>query len=435
MLRKTQTTRSFLREGDAMRRSIEVYGGKRVRIGTLHFNAEGAKESAAFEYSATWLAHQDAFAIDPTLPLVTGPQFPGQGAPSVFFGCFADSEPDGWGRKVILRDRKKRGETTTPNSLEFLLAIDDATRVGALRFCEAGGAFLAAPTPGARATPPVIEMAHLLRAAAAVEANTETAADLRLLLAQGSPLGGMRPKCTVIDADGALFLAKFPSENDERSVVRGEALALEMARQAGIEASSARLVQVGKKPVLLVRRFDRHAGERVMYQSARTFIAARSASEYAYTDFVDALRQSSAAPTRDIEEIWRRIVFSILIKNTDDHLNNHGFLHVGRGQWRLAPVFDVNPAPDRAPELKTMTTHETGYDATIDNAFAAAHAFGIKITRSKEILGDVVAVTKRWRAIAKSTAVGMTAKEAAQFHDAFVHPQSIAAEQSLSRVS
>ena len=184
------------------------------------------------------------------------------------------------------------------------------------------------PGDGRRTAPPLVELATLLSASHAVERDSETAADLAYLLGRGTSLGGLRPKCSVVDAEGRLSIGKFPSVSDDRAVTKGEVLALELARNAGITAARARLVDSDGSPVALIRRFDRpDTGGRLMYISAATMIGADGdeAVEHTYAEIVDALRQHGAQPQADIEELWRRIAFSILITNVDDHLHNHGF--------------------------------------------------------------------------------------------------------------
>ena len=214
----------------------------------------------------------NASPSSPRLALVAGPQFHRKTRDgSVFHAVIADTEPDGWGRRVIQRDYAKRrqearrvGEAVEPsplNSLDYLLAVDDVSRVGALRLQDENGRFQRASEAGRRTTPPLIELAHLLAASRAVETNTETAADLAYLRGRGTSLGGLRPKCSVIDDDGQLSIGKFPSVADERPVTKGEVLAMRLAKRAGIDAADARLVESDGAPIALIRRFDRPPGE------------------------------------------------------------------------------------------------------------------------------------------------------------------------------
>jgi serine/threonine-protein kinase HipA len=415
-----------------MRRAIDVFVGETpLRVGTLRYNQQGARESAVFEYAASWLEHAERFVIDPLLPLQRGPQFrqrPRDG--SVFHAAIADTEPDGWGRNVIRRDHAKRrvaaraqGNDLPPleNSLDFLLEVDDLSRVGALRFRDESGDFQRTTEPGRRAAPPLLELRQMIASSTAVELHAETAEDLAYLRGRGTSLGGLRPKCSVLDDDGHLAIGKFPSVRDERAVTRGEVLALHLALRAGIHAATARIVMSEDVPVALIRRFDRARGGRIPYVSAATLMGVEPSAEHTYVELVDAIRVHGAAVQDDLEELWRRIAFSVLITNVDDHLHNHGFLHVAHGTWRLSPAFDINPFPDRARELKTWISAETGPAATIEGLLSAAGHFGIPLPRARSIVHDVERAVRVWRSVGLE--VGMTARELDAFADAFEHEE------------
>ena len=269
----------------------------------------------------------------------------------------------------------------------------------------------------------------MVNASRAVETETETAADLAYLRGRGTSLGGLRPKCTILDNDGFLAIGKFPSVQDERPVTKGEVLAMQLAKKAGINVADTRLIDSDGVPVALVRRFDRTSdGKRLMYVSAATLLGVEpmEAQEHSYTEIVDALRMHGAAVQADIEELWRRIAYSILITNVDDHLHNHGFLHVERGLWRLAPAFDINPFPDRARELKTWVSPDTGPEATIDALMSVIAYFRISARRAKEILREVERAVAGWRKLGH--VIGMTDRELEQFTDAFEHSERKAAQ-------
>jgi serine/threonine-protein kinase HipA len=420
--------------------TIQVFLGQDPRLlGRIRYNAEGARQSASFEYDASWLSASDRFSIDPALQLVAGAQFHKKTREgSVFHAAIADTEPDGWGRRVILRDHAKRmqqarragteTDSSPLNQLDFLLEVDDASRAGALRFQDEAGVFRRAPAAGRRTAPPLIELAHIAAATRSFETNTETAADLEYLRGRGTSLGGMRPKCTVVDEKGRLSIGKFPSVADERSVTKGEVLAMRLARAAGIDAADARLVDSDGVPVAVIRRFDRaDGGGRLLYVSAATMLGAEPSDpgEHDYTEIVDALRVHGADAQKDVEELWRRIAFSILITNVDDHLRNHGFLHANHGQWRLAPAFDLNPFPDRVRELKTWISSETGPEATVEALLSVAPYFKIPKARAKEILVRVERAVARWRNAGRS--IGMSDAELEPFAPAFEHPERQAA--------
>ncbi len=423
-----------------MKRIILVRMGEEGRgLGTLHYDQQGNRESAAFEYDTAWLGYAERFMIEPGLPLVTGPQFHRkQGQGSVFHAALADTEPDGWGKRVIQRDHAKRrqearrkGTTVDPRplgSLDYLLAVDDLARIGALRLQAGEGGYQRNSERGQRTTPPLIELGQLLASSRAVELNAETEADLAYLRGRGTSLGGLRPKCSVFDEDGMLAIGKFPSVTDERAVTKGEVLSLKLARKAGINAADARIVESEGTAIALIRRFDRTlAGERLMYVSAATMLGAEPGDhgEHSYTEIADALRRYGYEPQADIEELWRRIAFSILITNVDDHLLNHGFLHVTRGQWRLSPAFDINPFPERLRELKTWISEETGPEASIEALLSVCAYFQITTDRASAILREVEIAVSGWRKEAKG--LGMSASDCDAFADAFEHRERQAA--------
>lgn len=417
-----------------MKRTVSVFVGDAPRrVGTLRFDSQGARQSAPFEYDRAWLAAADRFALAPDLPLVAGAQFhkPPSRDASIFHGAIADTEPDGWARRVILRDHAKRraivrvaGQTQEHQPLspvDFLLAVDDVNRVGALRFQDEDGVFQRAAGEGLRSAPPLIELSTLRAASRAVETNTETAQDLAYLRGRGTSLGGLRPKCSVVDEEGALSIGKFPSVEDERAVTKGEVLAMQLAKAAGVHAPQARLIDSDGVPVTLIRRFDRTDRGRLMYVSAATLLGVDvgDPTEHAYTEIVDAIRQYGADAQADIDELWRRIAFSILINNVDDHLHNHGFLHVAKGQWRLSPAFDINPFPDRQRELKTWISEDAGPAASIDALMAVAAYFGLEQKDAVQMLAEVERTVATWRQ--RGRELGMSPGELDQFADAFEH--------------
>jgi serine/threonine-protein kinase HipA len=314
--------------------------------------------------------------------------------------------------------------------------VDDASRVGALRFQDESGVFCRATEAGRRTAPPLIELKHLVTATRAVETENETAADLAYLRGRGTSLGGMRPKCTVVDDDGRLAIGKFPSVKDERSVTKGEVLAMQLASKSGLLVAEARLVDSDGVPVTLIWRFDRAVGGgRIPYVSAATLLGADPAAsqEHFYTEIVDALRKYGADAQADIEELWRRMAYFVLITNVDDHLHNHGFLHANHGQWRLAPGFDINPFPDRVRELKTWISEEAGPEATVEALLSVLPYFRISRGRANEILRRIERALSQWRKM--GLALGMTNLELDQFADAFEHPEREAARQAVQRIS
>lgn len=424
----------------SLRRQVQLCIGKAgTPIGSLIYNHHGRRENSAIAYDETWLANPERFNVSADLQLVLGYQShkAASAHDPVFHGALADTAPDAWGRRVIARDHAKRRKLDSQlpvlSELDYLLAVDDFSRVGALRLRDQDGTYHRTAPEGWRSTPPLIELEHIFEASRAVERGQESAADLRYLLGRGTSLGGMRPKCTVVDADGKLAIGKFPSIADARSVTRGEVLALLLAAKAGIDVVSARIVNVDDVPVAVIRRFDRDpSGARIPYQSAATLLQASREDDRSYTEIVDAIRSHGHAPTPDIQQLWRRLVFNLLITNVDDHLQNHGFLHVEHGLWRLAPAFDLNPFPDKHRESKTWLSEQDGPITDLDMLVARSAYFALNRDQALTVLREVHAAVSGWRKAAAK--VGLRPTELHDFAEAFEHAQMHAAA-ALARQS
>lgn len=405
-----------------MQRELLVYldlKGEPVLVGRLWARERAGRESSSFAYEASWLERKGAFALSPTLMLTAG-QFQAQGLPKVF----GDTAPDSWGRKLMLRRERARARKakTQPRTLfeiDYLAGVDDRTRIGALRFKDTEkGPFL---TTTGEPVPPLISLPRLLSATDRIERDEETEEDLLLVLAPGTSLGGARPKATVRDADGRLLIAKFPKRDDEWPIPSWEAVLLKLAARAGLNVPAWRLEVIADKPVLLGTRFDRGGdGKRIPFMSAMTALDATDhGPQRSYLEIVDAIRQMGSRPDADIEELWKRIVFSILVSNTDDHLRNHAFLHDGRG-WRLSPLFDVNPCPvDVKPRVLQLAIDEADATASLETAIELAEWFGLKPQRARALAAEIGAVTAGWREAAKS--LGLTAAQADRMESAFEH--------------
>lgn len=408
---------------------VEVrLGSAELPVGRLVHMKDGPREFSQFAYDERWLASPEAFDISPDLQRVLGHQLrraPGRDD-SLFFLALGDTEPDAWGRRVIARAHAKvrRADPSLGalTELDYLCAVDDFSRVGALRLRDGKGTYLKTVARGRRSTPPLVELDRMLAASRAVEQGTETAEDLEYLQGKGTSLGGMRPKCTVLDEDGTLALGKFPSVADERSVTRGEVLALRLARRAGIDAASARIVPVRGSPVAVVRRFDRDAeGGRIPYMSGATLLQASCDDERAYTEIVDALRGASGAFAEDVRQLWRRLVFNLLITNVDDHLQNIGFLYAGSNRWRLSPAFDLNPFPDKDRESKTWLSEATGPVTSLEQLLEQAPRFAFPGEEARAVAHEVGVAVASWRAVAQGPDVGLAAGELDDFAPAFEH--------------
>ncbi|MXZ70915.1 MAG: type II toxin-antitoxin system HipA family toxin [Acidobacteria bacterium] len=409
--------------------SVDLHG-TRVLVGRLWCRFRGGRESATFEYDAGWLEHPERFAIDPALPLTAaaGPFHTVRGV--ALFGAMSDSAPDRWGRMLLRRAARRRARRNDPaprglSEADVLLSVDDEARQGALRFAiEPEGPFLAAPQPSR--IPPLVELRRLVASADRVTGDREDDEDLRLLIGPGSSLGGARPKAAVRLPDGALAIAKFPHTEDDRNVVLWEAVALALAERAGIEAPSRRIQNVGGETVLIVDRFDRRGGERIPFLSAMSLVGATDRETHSYLEIADALRQHGARPRQDLAQLWRRIVFNVLISNTDDHLRNHGFLHEGQLGWRLSPVYDLNPTPtDVRPRVLSTSIGFDDPAASLDLALETAESYGLEAPTARGIAGEVGAAVAAWKQTAER--LGAARRETDRLASAFENEDLVAA--------
>ena len=411
----------------SQRTQLDVFLGKAEKpLGRLIFVKDGQREFSQFAYSDEWLVDPLFFDVSPDLHRQSGYQLrkPPSKSDSCFFLALADTEPDAWGRRVIARAHAKaRAKDASLGPLteaDYLASVDDFSRVGALRLRDEQGHYLRSVADGARSTPAFLELEKILLASRAVEMSKETSEDLAYLQGKGTSLGGMRPKCTILDADGALSLGKFPSVGDERAVTRGEVLALRLAKQAGIDSATARIVMVQDQPVAMIRRFDRTPEQnRIPYMSGATLLQANRDDEHSYTEIVDVMRSKCENFVDDARQLWRRLVFNHLITNVDDHLQNIGFLYCGNNQWRLSPAFDLNPFPDKDRESKTWLSEDSGPISSLEQLLGQAPRFELSQAQAQAVLDEVVAVVKRWKDVAIEPEVGLQAHEIKDFKPAF----------------
>ncbi len=400
-----------------------VVGGRNLLAGRLYPRRRRGVESASFVYDGRYLADPDAYALDPALPLVTGALQTPVGR--ALFGAFRDCAPDRWGRTLITRAEMARAKPagTALRSLseaDVLLGVRDDLRQGALRFRAGGdGPFLAAEDSG---IPVLTDLPALLDIAGRAESDTAGYAELSRLLRAGSSLGGARPKAHVMDSDGRIAIAKFPSAgSDTWNVMAWEKVALDLARDAGISVPDSRLIRVGDRSVLIVDRFDRQGAARIGYASAMTMLEASDGDQRSYLEIAGVIEERSTTVTADLHQLWRRICFSILISNTDDHLRNHGFLHERAESWMLSPAFDLNPDPEPGP--KELSTAIDFYDsrASIDTLMGVAEHFRLNVREAAGVLAHVNSAVGRWRASAASH--GLRPAEIEAMKPAFEHAE------------
>lgn len=396
--------------------------GTPILVGRLFGHSRGHRESATFEYDGAWLAHDERFALEPALQLTPGAFHIGADKP--LFGAMGDSAPDHWGRVLMRRAERRRAQAAheTPRTLreiDYLLRVNDEARMGALRFATIeGGPFLASEDQAP--VPPLIALPRLLSATQHVIDENETDEDLRLLLAPGSSLGGARPKASVRGKSGRLAIAKFPRRDDEWNEVLWEATALSLAGKAGIATANWRLEKTGDKDVLILMRFDRHGDVRIPFLSAMSMLGATDNETCSYMEVADALRQQGAQAQADLRALWRRIVFTVLISNVDDHMRNHGFLYEGSSGWRLSPAYDLNPVPvDVRPRVLSTAIDEDNQNASLELALSVAEYFGLPQNEAKPIAGEIGAAVLQWRT--EAARLGVNHTELARMESAFAH--------------
>lgn len=397
--------------------NVEVHidwQGETHAVGRLFPAGRGS--AVSFQYSPEWLGRKEAFSIDPTsLPLAEGRIHSPQ-----LFGALQDCGPDRWGKLLIERAvRKKVLEQKPYQDIDYVLCLDDSSRIGALRFrYEGTGDFLAVHNGK---VPPLVRLGALLNATDAIHGETETAQDLRFLLGEGSPLGGARPKSAVLLPDGRLAIAKFPKQDDIRDIEAGEILAMTLAQQAGMRVAENRLVLVEGRNVAVVTRFDRQGSSRIPFLSAATLLALPSGDTGAYTVLADGIRQFGHHVSEDLRELWRRLVFSLLASNYDDHMRNHGFLMAQSGRWALSPAYDLNPVPEidqsRTPKTSISEDHEP---SSIGGALEHAGRFGLTSGEARTILREVVEAVETWRATGRQLRIKASTLDA--YASAFEHP-------------
>jgi serine/threonine-protein kinase HipA len=406
----------------AIRQTIDVWAdwealGAPTHLGTLHVTPARGHEVFSFEYADSWLAAGHLLPLDPNLPLVRGIQY----VPTarVSFGAFLDSSPDRWGRVLMQRReaqlaREDKRAARRLTEADYLLGVFDGHRMGGLRYRIGDGPFL--DDNATLASPPWtslrdLEHASLRLEREGAERDPKYSKWLRMLIAPGRSLGGARPKASVVDSRQGLWLAKFPSPNDEHDVGGWESVVHALAVRAGIETSDAkRQAFSSRHHTFLTRRFDRtRSGRRLHFASAMTLLDRRDGDEGAsYIDLANVLVQQGARAPRDLEQLWRRIAFFVCVSNVDDHLRNHGFLLEG-SSWRLAPAYDMNPVADG--DGLSLNISETDNAQDLALVRDVAKHFRVKARRGEQIIGEVSKAVATWRSEAKKAKLSRDEQE------------------------
>ena len=391
--------------------------GKRV-VGRLRFESDGRRQHSQFEYADEWLAASDRFALSPGLPLREGSHYNSgkEDRRSALPGCFADAAPDSWGRALMTR-----ALSGGLSEFDYLVLSDDRTRQGALRFLGDDMEPLSDLTPP---IPRLVELERLRALAQRFERDPGGAVEeARDLAGVAGSLGGARPKANV-EGDGHLWIAKFTSAQDTRPVERVEVATLKLAAKCGLRAAEAKLeLRDSDSPIALIRRFDRRGDTRIPYISARTALDWQGDEVGYYTDIADVIRQISSKPIDDLHELWRRIVFTILVSNSDDHLKNHGFIYAGGDRWRLSPAFDVNPSPSRHRVLETGIVQGGSFDASLDIALEVCPFFDLDPADARQQAFQMAeTIANNWKRALRDE--GASPDDLRIYADAFEHPET-----------
>ena len=364
-----------------------------------------------FHYDKDWLKNPSCFALDPNLTLESAPFFPKPEAGN--FGIFLDSSPDRWGQTLMKRREmlEAKDEGRQPKNLyawDFLIGVQDLTRQGALRFRHEGETeFLGAH---ALPAPPVTNLREI--AIVANEITNKRIDDLdalrrwlSVLVAPGASLGGARPKANFTNADGSLWIAKFPARDDERDVGAWEYVTRLLAEKSDIDVPPAKLARFGEYSTFCIQRFDRAKNSRVFYASAMTMLKRSESEGGSYLDLAGFIQNNGdpAFIAHDLEQLFRRVAFNVAVSNRDDHLRNHGFI-LGKAGWRLSPAFDVNPNLDKHDHVLNLDDRDNR--PNMDTVRSTAEWYGLPRQRADQILAHILATVSQWREVA--TKVGIS---------------------------
>ena len=395
-----------------------------VLMGSLYVNVIKGGESYSFEYDKDWLRKTGlTLTLDPELMPYSGRQYP---TGKNIFGLFADASPDRWGR-VLMNKRERilaEKEGRKPSKLydsDYLLGVYDETRMGGIRFkANQEGPFLSDDKE--TAAPPWAALRTLEEASRNFE-NDETGLTekwLNQLIKPGSSLGGARPKATVVDTKDQLWIAKFPSKNDENDTGAWEMVAHDLAALCGLNVPEAKLEKFSPLgSTFLIKRFDRMGSKRVHFASAMTLLGktdgASAADGSSYLDIAAFIKSYGAQPKKDLGELWKRIVFNMAVTNTDDHLRNHAFILTDKG-WILSPLYDVNPVP-YGDEL-SLNVDEEDNSISIDLAVQTAVRFGISKSDAEVQAEEILKIVRdNWEKTAAR--YGLTRRQIEEMRPAF----------------
>jgi serine/threonine-protein kinase HipA len=375
-------------------------------MGDLKIRQVRGTEIFSFEYDDEWLNNAASIPLDPDLQLYRGEIFPSQGQNQ--FGVFLDSAPDRWGRMLMrrresIRARKEQRVERQLYESDFLLGLHDETRLGGLRFRDrVSGTFL---DPSERdGVPPWTSLRELEEACRRLEDDPEESSEyreaLQMILTPGSSLGGARPKASVADTESKLWIAKFPSREDTLDSGAWEMVVHILAKECNIDVPEAKIQKLARpQHTFMVRRFDRDlkTKQRIHFVSAMTLLQRKDGDDSrvgaSYLEIAELIQSQGSHPVRDLEELWKRIVFSMLVSNCDDHLRNHGFLLDSQG-WKLSPAYDINPDPN-GDGLK-LNVSENDHSQDLELAISVAPFFRVGREKAEQIVSAMKKTVRSW---------------------------------------
>ncbi|HBN64088.1 MAG TPA: toxin HipA [Porphyromonadaceae bacterium] len=374
-------------------------------IGELSYDSVRGNDTYGFAFDKIWLVEHDGLFLSDDLNNYPGTQYtpPGQ----EIFACFSDALPDRWGRTLL--NRREQIAATDENrpvrrlsSFDYLVGIDDYSRMGGFRFSETKGGEFINTSPNFK-VPPLTSVRELMRAANEIELSEEehvlpSKKWIVQLLHPGTSLGGARPKASVLDEDGHLTVAKFPSRKDDYDVASWEHFCHVMARKAGINVAETRIIPGGDYHILLSRRFDRtNNGRRIHFASGLTLLGLtdgdNASTGYGYTDIVDFIIQHGCNVEKNLEELYRRVAFNIIVGNSDDHFRNHGFLLTRKG-WELSPAYDLNPT---LSDHQSLLINRSTNVADLDILLSSSDEYMIPQKRAEAIIAEVKTAMQQWQ--------------------------------------
>ena len=382
---------------------------KTILVGKLGYESLRGADSYSFEFDKEWLSKYGGLFLSADLNNYPGLQY--TMSDRDIFGCFSDALPDRWGRLLLnRREQILAAEEKRPvkrlSSFDYLTGIDDFSRMGSFRFKESpDGDYINCEYT--LRIPPLTDLRALINASMEIEKSEgknrlPEKKWIQQLVHPGSSLGGARPKAGVMDNDGKLCIAKFPSANDDYDVALWEHFSHLLAKKAGVIAAETRVVATGDKyHTFLSKRFDRtENGRRKHFASAMTLLGLTDGSDAktgnGYLDIVDFMLQNCCDVEENLRQLYRRVAFNIAIGNSDDHFRNHGFLLTPRG-WTLAPAYDLNPTLN---EYQSLLINSTTNRADLQLLLLSSEEYMIGRDEARQIITEVLEAVKSWKRLA-----------------------------------